>query len=230
MDPYPDGQALIRAMHDRYAGKWYETLTFVQTTSLSKPEPHQETWYEALRVPGYLRIDIAPLDSGTTLIFRGDSIYIINQGTLRGGRPLVHPLMVLGFDVYHDPADRTVQRLTGLGFDLGRIREDTWQGRKVYVVGADAGDSTTAQFWVDRERLLLVRMLEPAKDKSGATNETQFNNYQQVGGGWVAAEVVFNRDGATVTREEYADIRGEVPLPQALFDPEHYARPEWVTR
>jgi hypothetical protein len=25
-----DGEELIRQMHDRYAGKWYRTLTFVQ--------------------------------------------------------------------------------------------------------------------------------------------------------------------------------------------------------
>ena len=227
-DPYPDGQALVRAMHDRYAGRWYRTLTFVQTTTLTRPEPHQETWYESLRVPGFLRIDIAPVDSGTTLIFRGDSIYILEQGGLRGGRPLVHPLMVLGFDVYRDPVERTIQRLAGLGFELGRIREENWQGRKVYVVGAAAGDSTSRQFWVDQERLLFVRMLEPAKDKSGATNETQFNRYQKVDGGWVAAEVMFTRDGVLETREEYADIHGEVNLPESVFDPEHFSRPEWL--
>jgi hypothetical protein len=31
-----------------------------------------------------------------------------------------------------------------------------------------------------------------------------------------------------VTREEYSDMRADVPLPANLFDPK-YARPAWVT-
>src|SRR5262245_11560466 len=91
------GEELIREMHDRYAGKWYKTLTFVQTTTMD--DGRLETWYEAASIPGQLRIDIAPLDSGNALFFRNDSIYVVRGGQARPGRPLIHPLMVLGFDV-----------------------------------------------------------------------------------------------------------------------------------
>jgi len=37
-----DGEALIREMHQRYDGKWYRTLTFVQKTSF--PDGRSETW------------------------------------------------------------------------------------------------------------------------------------------------------------------------------------------
>lgn len=226
--PYPDGPALIRAMHDRYHKVWYHTLTFVQTTTISQPVPHQETWYEAARIPGELRIDIAPLDSGNTILFRADSLYRFQQGQLRRSRAFVHPLMVLGFDVYADPAERTIDKLHALGFDLGLIREDSWQGRPVYVIGAGAGDTTSAQFWIDSERLVFVRMLEPAPDGSGATAETQFNRYQLLGKGWISIEVIFKVNGTVVTKEEYADVKGDVALPEALFDPRQYAAPRWV--
>jgi hypothetical protein len=39
------GEDLVRQMHDRYAGKWYRNLTFVQTTT--SPDRPPETWYEA---------------------------------------------------------------------------------------------------------------------------------------------------------------------------------------
>jgi hypothetical protein len=212
-------------MHDRYAGKWYHTLTFVQKTT--HEDGSIETWYEALQFPGLLRIDIAPIDSSNVLLFRHDSIYVIRGGQNRPVRPLVHPLMVLGFDVYFDSPETTIGKLKGLGFDLSTMREDTWQGRPVYVVGAAAGDTTSNQFWVDKERLVFVRSLQAGQ--GGAIMETQFNKYQRLGEGWVSPEVLFYRNGVIVTREEYSDMRGDVPLPASLFDTK-YAQPEWVTK
>lgn len=226
--PVPTGAELVRQMRTRYDGQWYRTLTFVQTTRFFGPDPRTETWYEAARMPGILRIDIAPLDSGKTILFRNDSVYQYRGGTPGPARPFVHPLMVLGFDVYLDPVEKTVARLQGLGFDLAKVHETTWQGTPVYVVGALPGDSTSKQFWVEKERLLFVRMLEAAPDGSGALLETQFNRYQPLGRGWLAVEVVFKGGGTVRMQEEYQDVRGDVPLPDALFDPARYRPPAWV--
>jgi hypothetical protein len=219
--PYADGEALIRAMHDRYSATWYQTLTFVQTTTFPK-QNRVETWYEAARIPGQLRIDIAPLDSGHTILFRADSLYVFGGGQLRRSRAFVHPLMVLGFDIYRDPAERTVAKLKQLGFDLSKIREDTWDGRPAYVVGAAAGDTTSRQFWVDRERLVFVRMVEPTPDGTPGVAETRFNRYQPLGKGWISVEVTFTVNGELQQKEEYADVRGDVPLPAGLFEPSPY--------
>lgn len=223
--PVPtNGKELIKAMHDKYPA-WYRTLTFVQTTTDHRKKT-VETWYEAARIPGILRIDIAPIDSGKMLLFRNDSIYQYDQAALKAAVPFVHPLMVLGFDVYRDPVEKTVARLEGLKFDLTRLREDTWQGRPVYVVGADKGDTTTRQFWIDKERLVFVRSLETAK--SGAIAETQFNKYEKLGKGWIAPEVIFKANGETIITEEYSEMKGDVALPDLLFEPKPYGKPGWV--
>jgi hypothetical protein len=223
-----DGEALVRAMHDKYKDKWYRTLSFVQTTTDYRKNT-KETWYEAARIPGILRIDIAPLDSGKTILFRNDTIYQFDGGALKASQPFVHPLMVLGFDVYLDPVERTLERLKGIGFDLSKIREDKWQGRDVYVVGAAAGDTASKQFWVDKERLVFVRSIEPARNGSGNLVETQFNKYQPLGKGWISVEVKFSVAGKLVTMEEYADVKGDPALPDVLFDPAKYGPPAWVT-
>ncbi|MBK8003998.1 MAG: hypothetical protein IPK12_08645 [Gemmatimonadetes bacterium] len=226
--PVPTGTELVQQMRARYDGKWYRTLTFVQTTHTYGPTPRTETWYEAARIPGMLRIDVAPVDSGKTIFFRNDSIYQTKGGAVAVSRALVHPLMVLGFDVYLDPVEKTVARLQGLGFDLTKVHETTWQGTPVYVVGALAGDTTSKQFWVEKDRLLFVRMLEPVPDGSGRVSETQFNRYQPLGRGWIAVEVVFKIGDQVRMKEEYADVRGDVTLPEALWDPARYGRPGWV--
>ena len=110
ISPAPrNGEELLSLMRERYVGKWYRTLTFTQRTTL--PDGKIETWYEALELPGKLRIDVAPLDSGKTLLFRSDSVYVFDQKTLQASHPLVHPLMVLGFDVYQTPVKETAEKL-----------------------------------------------------------------------------------------------------------------------
>ena len=70
------GPDVIAAMYKKYAGKWYKTLTFVQATITHKPDGTDsvETWYEAMEVPGRLRIDILPTEKGNGVIFADGKI------------------------------------------------------------------------------------------------------------------------------------------------------------
>ena len=222
--PPKNGEELIRAMHERYAGKWYHTLTFVQKTTY--PDGHVETWYEAAKIPGSLRIDIAPLDSGKATLFRNDTIYNVQGGKADAGRPLIHPLLVLGFDVYLDPVDRTLDKLRALKFDLTKLHTDTWQGKAVYVVGADQGDEKSAQFWIEQDNLLFVRMLRPTQQ--GGISESRFNKYVKVGDAWLSPEVLFFLNGKPGNKEEYRDWKTNVSLEPNLFDPAHFAAAGWI--
>jgi hypothetical protein len=225
-DPPKDGIEVITRMRERYLGKWYRTLTFVQKTTL--PDGKVETWYEAAELPGKLRIDIAPLEGKNTILFRNDTLYDFKGGTLAESKPLIHPLMVLGFDVYAQPVDTTIRQLRALGFDLTKVHESTWQGRPVYVVGAAAGDSVSRQFWIDRERLYFVRMVEPGKQDPSARVETQFNKYIPMGRGWLETEVRFLVNGETRMLEEYTEPKADVKLDPAIFDPGRWVPPGWV--
>jgi hypothetical protein len=213
-------------MRDRYAGKWYRTLTFTQETTL--PDGRIETWYEALELPGKLRIDIAPLDSGKTLLFRNDSLYVFEQKMLKASQPLVHPLMVLGFDVYQAPVKETTQKLRGLKFDLSKLHQTTWRGRPTYVVGAEPGDTTSPQFWIDVEQLYFVRSLEPSKKDPAVINETIFDKYLPLDGGWIETEVLFLANGKQQVKEEYSDPKANGKLDPAIFDPSSWKAPGWV--
>jgi hypothetical protein len=221
-----NGEELIALMRDRYAGKWYTTLTFVQKTTL--PDGKVETWYEALELPGKLRIDIAPLDSGKTLLFRNDSLYVFEQKKLKSSQPFVHPLMVLGFDVYQAPVSETVQKLRKLKFDLSKLHQTIWQGRSTYVVGAEPGDTTSPQFWIDVERLYFVRSFEHSKKDPSVINETRFDKYIPLGRGWLEMEVLFLANGKQQVKEEYTDPKANVKFDPNLFDPRAWTAPGWV--
>jgi hypothetical protein len=231
IDPAPapkNGEELVAMMREKYLGKWYKTLTFVQKTTFG--DGRVETWYEALELPGKLRIDVAPLDSGKTLLFRQDSLYVFAQKKLKASQPLVHPLMVLGFDVYQAPVAQTVRKLKDLKFNLSKLHQTRWQGRPTYVVGAEAGDTTSPQFWIDAERLYFVRSLEPSKKDPSVINDTRFEKYIPLAGGWLEMEVLFLSNGKQQVKEEYLDPKANVKLDPAIFDPSMWRAPGWVSR
>jgi len=222
----PSGREIVRAMHDRYAGKWYRTLSFVQKNTATRPDGSQEhsVWHEYAALPGKLRIEFVPADSGNGVLFVNDSQFVFKADTLGNASAFIHPLMVLGFDVYFDPADRTVARLERLKFDLATVHEDTWGGRPVYVVGARAGDLRARQFWVDRERLVFVRLLEPGQRDTSRISDIRFNKYQPARDAWLSAEVAFLVDGQQRWLEEYTEIKTDAPLADALFDPRQWKK------
>jgi len=221
------GDDLVAAMKAKYAGKWYKTLTFKQITTTYKPDgtSSAETWYEALTAPGQLRIDIEPLAQGNGILFTGGKLYSFKDGKVAGSRAFVHPLLVLGFDVYMQPAETTIAQIKGMGIDMSVIDQDTWQGKPVYIVGAKKGDLKTPQFWVGKKSLLFVRMIQLGGRDKKTVQETQFNKYVKVkGGGWVSAEVKFFDDGKPRTTEDYSEIQVGMTLDAALYDPD-----KWMT-
>jgi hypothetical protein len=225
------GEELIRQMHDGYVGKWYQNLTFKQTTTF--PDRPSETWYEAGTIPGKLRIDMAPLDSMNVFMYVGDSAIVFQGGKRVDARADRNLLMTLGFDVYGQPVDTSISQLKAQSVDLSKIREDSWQGTKVWVVGAEKGDSTTNQFWIEQKRLLFVRLIESHKSQknpSGPPNvlDITFENYQPLGKGWVAPRCVIKVNGKEYQREDYQDIRADVKLQPDLYDTKTYHRAEWI--
>jgi outer membrane lipoprotein-sorting protein len=216
-----NGSELIAAMHKKYDGKWYKTLTFKQKNTQYKPDGTTENsyWYEALSAPGKLRIDFDPLDKGEGIMFADGMQHSFKDGKLARSTPFLHPLLVLGFDVYVQPVEKTVEQLGTLKIDMSVLHEDTWQGAPVYVVGAKQGDLTSAQFWVDKKNLYFVRMLQPVGKNKDHTQETLFNKYEKANsGGWISTEVVFSVDGKKNWMEEYSDTQTNVALDKDLFD------------
>jgi outer membrane lipoprotein-sorting protein len=216
---FTSGDQVVRAMHDKYQSTWYHTLTFTQKTTRRTPADTMvvETWYESAAVPGRLRIDIAPRPGGRSIIFANDSIFVTRGDSVLRRVAGRYPLLILGFDVYGQSPERTMEVLRAEGFNLAPVHEDTWKGRKVYVVGANAGDLRSKQFWVDKERLLFVRLLEPSRADSTKMDDTRFDDYQRLGGGWIAPTVESYSGGKLVQREEYRDIKADPALPDGLF-------------
>ena len=223
--PAPDpvittGRELLAAMHARYAGRWFSTLSFLQNNTLySAAGGEQKTqWLEHMSVPGKLRIDYLPLAGHSGVMYEGGRVHVFDNGRRVQSQPGVNPLLLLGFDVYAQPVELTAKTLDSLGFDLGVMHTADWQGRRAIVIGAAAGDTTTSQFWVDAERLLFVRLIQ--RNPAGTViSEQRFNRYTDIGGYPVAIEVLMLRNNRPYFKEEYTDVRVNQPIPPEVFDP-----------
>ncbi len=84
---------LIGAMRKKYAKTWYKNTTFKQvTTDIDKDGSKKEAvWYEAISMPGRLRIDFDTAKNGNGILFANDHIYTFKDGKLApksgGGKP-----------------------------------------------------------------------------------------------------------------------------------------------
>jgi outer membrane lipoprotein-sorting protein len=217
--------ALLRSMHDRYAKTWYDTLTFTQKSTTYNPDgtTKVETWYEAALLPGKLRIDIGPPADGRAYLLVDGNATLFEKGKEPRSRPLVNLLLVLGFDVYKQPAETTLQILQAEKIDTAKFHEEAWEGRPVFVVGAEKGDLKSPQFWIDKERLLFVRLFQPARANPAETDDIRFVNYQPLAGTWIAARVEIWNGSNLVFSEDYSDIKANPRLDPARFDPKQFS-------
>lgn len=228
---FATGADVVEAMRARYDGKWYKTLTFRQKTSRLLPNGtwKVETWYEAMKIPGRLRIDFDPMSAGNGVLYARDSQFVATNGRVIQGAPGINDLLLLGFDIYENSSARSVAMLRGQGIDLSRVHETTFEGRSMVVVGALRGDLRRKQAWIDGERLYLVRLVEPTRADSSKVQDIRFVNYERRDGGWIAPRVEIYNDGNLVFYEEYEDVRTNVALDESIFDPTPWRNPKhWM--
>ena len=216
-----NGATLSRAIHDRYAASAPRNVTFVQKTTviLSSGSQIVQTWYTAGELPGRWRVDTDQSSKNGTL-YVGDSTYAFTAGKLAKADTGINEILSVAFDVFSQPAMRSEAMLRRMGIDATKLHEGSWKGGAVYVLGATRGDTNTKQIWVERDRLLPVRLLENTKQGRA---DFRFNNYTQAGGQWVPGEVEQFVNGKRRLVEQLTQVRTNVSLPDALFDPKRLA-------
>jgi hypothetical protein len=219
-----DGQGLLTAMHDRYKDSWYESVVFKEKaiTLNADGTSTTEVWDEALELPGKLRINRGAASDGNGFVFVDGTLTTFEKGKSSGTRPFVHMLLVLGFDVYRQDPKTTIDMAKGQRFDLTKLHEEKWDGEDVYVVGAAKGDLKSKQFWIEKKRLLFVRLIETDEKVAGRIRDSRFRGYQQLSTGWISARVEFYVNGKNTFNEDYFDIKADAKFDPALFDPARF--------
>jgi len=224
--PLP-GEAVVRAAYAKTAGKWFHAAQWVQRTTM-QGEQRVETWYVTLQPPGFMRVDVAPGVTGRAIIYRNDSSYNYGKGALRTAGPEVQPLFVLLHDLHSAKPEKTIAMLKTYGFDLSKTHEQKFEGATVVVVGALAGDSSSNQFWLDKQKMVLVRLIERNGANPQLPLDARISNYSKAGAGWLEQTVKMYLGGQLTTVQEYTGVVVDPKMEATLFDPRPYRLPNWV--
>lgn len=213
------GDRVIQAMRDRYVNRWYRTLTYVQHNRSvdANGDTTSTVWLTAYLLPSRMRIDYGALDRGDGVLVLRDTQYVMRDGVATDWIGRTNPLLLLGYDVYYLPVSVTVAKLRGLGFDMTRAREDRWMNRPVLVVGAESGDNESPQFWIDREHLVLVRLIDPSGAARSDGSDIRLMDFEPLGRSWVPRRVRVYDDGRLVSNDEVRQVRSEVEIDSTLF-------------
>lgn len=220
------GEDLIKTMHATYKDKWYKNFTFTQDAIFYKDgkADKKEVWYEAAAFPGNLVIKYDSLHSKNGVIFSHHQVTGIKDGIIKKSKPFIHDLLLVGFDIYFLPPEKSIHWLDSLGYNLKLIREDYFDGRKVYVAGAEKGNENSNQFWIDKERLYMHRIIYK---KGEILMDVVFSDYDLIDHNWVAKKVLFKQNGQLSLIEQYYNIQFPENLKADLFIPEKFAEAEW---
>ena len=218
-------------MRAAYVGKWFKTVTFVQqTTQTRKGVTDTSTWYEALKSPDRLRIDFGDPKDGNGVLYTADSLYVVRGAKVTRSVATGNPFLPFVAGVYDQPIETTLRQISAYKFDLSKLYATTWEGRPTYVAGSQsASDATSPQFWIDRERLIVVRMIVPLNPATPAdVADIRLEDYKPVAGGWLAVRVEIMHGGQVIQKEQYSDWRGNVALPGEFFVAEKWSDvPHW---
>ncbi|AKD04488.1 hypothetical protein POKO110462_06835 [Pontibacter korlensis] len=224
---FKTGAEVVNAMYKRWQGKWYPNFQFEQRAIFYEKGQvtKQEVWQEIYSQPGRLHIRFDGFETGNGAVFAQDSVYRFKEHKLAGKMPQIHPLLLLSFDVYFYKPEETHAKLEQLKFDMNKVYEANWQGRKAYVIGTtDPKDDASNQFWVDKERLYVLRVLTNNK---GTVRDVEMNNYQLIEKKWVATEIVFKTNGETTLREVYYNMSFPKSTNDGWFDPDNFSNTRW---
>ncbi len=217
------GAEVFQRMQDAYAGKWYRSLTFVQTTTQRRADGTDavSTWYETLRQNGtatQLRIDIGDPAAGTGVLYTADSSWRVRDGKLAAASAGGNEFLPLIEGVYFNPVAQTIRELASTKIDMSRVAEGRYMDRRVWIIGtSSAADTTTPQIWIDAERNVAVRaILSPAPNVP--VLDIHLDGYVPIERAWLATKITMTQGGVPRQMEEYRDWKVNVDLPPGLFD------------
>jgi hypothetical protein len=208
---------VITKMHKRYAGKWYKNVTFSQTTENYKNDSLIKTtdWHETIVFPNYFRITFGEPKNGNAIIYKFDSSFQFKNSKLIKRDLRTDDITLLIGGIYFMPLDTAIMKIKKEGFDISKVHESMWQGKKVYVIGSNSDDEKLSQLWIDKEKLVVVRFI---KYLPTMKQEAIMNNHKKMDKAWMETEVIFNLNDKLYQKEKYYNQKANTNVDMEVFN------------
>ncbi|MGZ3845992.1 MAG: hypothetical protein ACXVBJ_12970 [Flavisolibacter sp.] len=212
------GVQYLNALYAKNHNHWYRTMTFVQTTENYRNDSliRKATWYEAVKLPNDLRIDFDTPSKGNFVLYKKDSVYRFQNNSLRTVNADTNPFLFFIGGMYYLPFDSVLQYMAAKGYDVNKGYETQLDGSNVYVIGRSNETDTTNAVWIDTKNQRIARIAERNR---GQLLDAHLLNHKQLPKGSTETKVDIYINGKLVQVESYDQIKPDVPLDDALFNP-----------
>jgi hypothetical protein len=217
------GKELLTKMHEKYAGKWYKTFQFKQTTDMYKNDSliRSQVWIEHIQFPQNFRIDFGNADSGNAVIFKNDSSYYFKNSQLLRTDYYPNDLLFLLGGMYFYPLNEAIAKMKTYGFDINKFHESKWNGNDVYVIGSNKDGEETNQAWFDKEHYSLVRMI---KYENGRKEDALLEDHVKLDGGYSETQVKFYMNDKLLQVEKYFDLEANKKINPEIFNTQNFIK------
>ncbi len=109
------------------------------------------------------------------------------------------------------------------GYDISKSYETTLDGKEVYVIGATSATDKSTQIWVDKQNLLVLKMINY---RNAQKEEAIFIGHKKFNKGWSETACDFYINDKLIQREKYFDCKADGIVNTAIFNVKEFVSTE----
>ncbi len=201
------GEVYLKQVHERFYQAPCKVYSFSQKNFHYRNDSLVNTsvWHEAIEFPDKFRIHFGNVADGNYVLFKNDSVYNYRGARFLKSRADSNSLLLILGGMFYRSFEEALLRLKNAGYKTDVLSEQTWNARKVFVIGAEQDDLSSNQIWFDKETWKVLRIIE--KGNANNSMDMRFESYQAWCKGQVETKVAFYRNGKLEQVEEYYDLK-----------------------
>jgi hypothetical protein len=210
--------SFLKELHQKYSETWLDNLVFDQKTSFYKEDSltNIQRWREVLAIPNLLHIRFGAFENGNGMIFKNDSQYVFQSGKIVRKIAEINNLQYFAFDIYKSNIADNLAMLKKQGFDTNIFRVGNWEGRSVYIIGANSNNLKSNQLWYDKNNLTLLRVIYMNR---GSLVEAHLNEYKKFDKSFIAEKIKIFVNNKLFMLEEYSNVQVNQTISNNIFEP-----------
>lgn len=213
-----NGLEVIGAMRREHPSRQLRSLAF----TVLKMDPEAPAKVVRARtlatLPGRYRTTTLPSSRRTGTVRNNQRVAVFERGRRVVSRTRVDLATLLAYDVYAQGIDTTIKALDAAGVRYGIARRARLNGERVWVVGAEEGDTASPQFWVDASNWRVVRVIQRDIRRANVLVDLRFSEFTDALGVPIPTRVDVHRNGEWTERQTITDITLNPTVPTRAFD------------
>ena len=214
-----NGLEVIGAMRRVHPSRQLVSLAFTVTTTEHRATGTRASRARAhVRLPGRYRETRQPSATRTGFVRDHQRLALFERGRVTATARRWDLANLVAYDIFAQSIDTTIMWLDSTNIRYGLARRDRLDGRDVWVVGAEADDMRSAQFWVDADLWRVVRVIQPDPRNGDDLLDVRFMAFSEHLGIPVPMKSVVFRNGELAQTRQISQISVNPRLPSNAFD------------